>query len=478
MDPTTFFTGKQNAMIIVQTAVAICDFIGHLVRILTRPVYQRDFNWSEHKVSNFLLTIMTSGYVQPLLLYEYDYADEKPEGKKSEMVDGQHRAESIKAFITGKPITDKKGRSIMAYLKYEGYYLFYEEVADENNHIKKWEKETGNKATYFTIDQRQKFVDYEVRLETCKSRLMLEQRRRLFDSLQEGVPVRNSDKDKNKMECAVVRELNTGYPKWEDDYKANYMPLLTSCAVQNRLYCVVRLYAIFVDPVSGGRNEDKFWTDKEIKDKISNNGLLQRGRAGDFKAKMDEVYENMRQLKARIPDAKYTPIQLFALCVGVFTDRPNLVDRCASYITVKGKKKKNKDVVNNKDTKSWWFDFRYKEVEGDVMAYYHETLSLLESSPIPEPPSSPSRGQRKWGDCTREKVWRQYVGESENGECSFDFCKKELTRKGKWERGHDIPHSKDGSSSDMSNLNVICKECNRKQGTQTRTEFEISQRPV
>ena len=478
MDPSTFFPGRQNAMIIVQTAVLISDFIGHLVRILTRPVYQRDFNWNERKVSNFLLTIMTSGYVQPLLLYEYGDEDEKIEGNDSEIIDGQHRALSIQAFMTGEPIIDKKGKSIMAYLKHEGHYLFYAKHDTEDNPIKKWEDETGNKPTYFTKEQQKKFRDYKLRLETCNSRLTLERRRSLFDSLQEGVPVRNSDKDKNNMGCAVVNELNTDYPTWESDYKTNYMPLLTSCAVQNRLYCVVRLYAIFVDP-DAGRNKDKFWTDKEIKDKIANNSLLPRGRAGEFKAKMDEVYETMRQLKELKPGAKYTPIQLFTLCVGVFNDARNLVEKCASYITVKGKKKKNTAVTENKDTKSWWFDERYRDVESDVMAYYHETRSFLESSaPPPPPPPEPPSGPRKWGACTPKNVWRHYFSEHEEGNCSFDFCNKALTRKGKWERGHDIPHSKGGSSSDMSNLYVVCKDCNRKQGTQTRAEFERSQMHV
>jgi len=481
MDPSTFFPGRQNAMIIVQSAVLISDFIGHLVRILTRPVYQRDFNWNEHKVSNFLLTIMTSGYVQPLLLYEYGDEDEKIEGNDSEIIDGQHRALSIQAFMRGEPIIDKKGKSIMAYLKYEGHYLFYAKHDTEENPIKKWEKETDNKATYFTKQQQKKFSDYKLRLETCNSRLTLERRRLLFDSLQEGVPVRNSDKDKNNVRSAVVNELNADYPTWESDYKTNYMPLLTSCAVQNRLYCIVRLYAIFVHPEKADPGDpDNFCTDKEIKDKIANNRFLPRGKAAEFKAKMDQVYETMRQLKERIPGAKYTPIQLFSLCIGVFTDKPNLVERCASYITVKGKKKKNTAVTENKDTKSWWFDERYRHDQDDVMTYYNETRSFLESSsPIPEPESKPSRGQRKWGDCTRENVWSNYFGENEYGTCAFECCKKPVGRDTKgWERGHNIPHSKGGSSSDVSNLYVVCKDCNRKQGTQTRAEFERSQMPV
>lgn len=483
MDPSTFFPGIQNTMIIVQTAVLISDFIGHLVRILTRPVYQRDFNWNEQKVSNFLLTIMTSGYVQPLLLYKYNTGDEKIEGKESEMIDGQHRALSIQAFVTGNPIINNKGKPIMAYLEYEGHYLFYKELEtdnDDNNPIKKWAKETKNIATYLTEEQRIKFDDYELRLETCKSRLTLERRRLLFDSLQEGVPVRNSDKDKNNVRSAVVNELNTDYPTWEDDYKANYMPLLTSCAVKNVLYCVVRLYAISVDP----KKADNLWTDKEIKNKIADNKFLPIGKASEFKAKMDQVYETMRQLKARALGAKYTPIQLFALCLGVFNGKPNLVDRCAFYITSgKGKKKyNNTSVVRNKCHETWWFEDRYKDVKDDVMAYYQETRSFLESSaPLPPPPPpapEPPSGPRKWGACTPKNVWRRYFGESEEGNCSFDFCNKALTRKGKWERGHDIPHSKGGSSSDMSNLYVVCKDCNRKQGTQTRAEFERSQMPV
>jgi len=319
-------------------------------------------------------------------------------------------------------------------------------------------------------------------LETVKSRLTLERRRFLFDSLQEGVPVRNSDKDKNNVRSAVVNELNADYPTWDSDYKTNYMPLLTSCAVQNKLYCVLRLYAIFVQPEKADPGDpDNFWTDTEIKNKIANNRFPAKGMVAEFKAKMDQVYETMRQLKARALGAKYTPIQLFALCLGVFNGKPNLVDRCAFYITSgKGKKKDNTDVLRNKCHATWWFDDRYRNEENHIMSYYQETRSFLVSSaplppaPAPEPPSGP----RKWGaSCAPKKVWRHYFGENEEGNCSFDFCNKALKLKGKWERGHDIPHSK-GGSTDMSNLYVICKDCNRKQGTQTRAEFERSQMPV
>jgi len=46
---------------------------------------------------------MKSGYVQPLLLYEYGDEDEKPKNIVSEIIDGQHRALSIQAFKTGDP---------------------------------------------------------------------------------------------------------------------------------------------------------------------------------------------------------------------------------------------------------------------------------------------------------------------------------------------------------------------------------------
>lgn len=191
----------------------------------------------------------------------------------------------------------------------------------------------------------------------------------------------------------------------------------------------------------------------------------------------------MRQLKELKPGAKYTPMQLFALCLGVFNGKPNLVDRCAFYNITSGKGKKkynNTSVVRNKCHETWWFEARLTDVKDDIMAYYQETRSFLESSaPLPPPPApEPPSGPRKWGACTPKNVWRHYFGEHEEGNCSFDFCNKALTRKGKWERGHDIPHSKGGSSSDMSNLYVVCKDCNRKQGTQTRAEFERSQMHV
>mgnify|MGYP000565969110 FL=1 len=125
VDPSTFFSGARRSMDIKQSS----ESIGHFVEktfdnILTRPTYQRGFNWNEVKVSNFIMTIMMCGYVQPLLLYRY-HEDDVIEDKKFEIIDGQQRAASIKAFMKGEPIIGKKHKQIMAYVKKDGYYMFY-----------------------------------------------------------------------------------------------------------------------------------------------------------------------------------------------------------------------------------------------------------------------------------------------------------------------------------------------------------------
>jgi len=449
------------------------ESIGHFVEktfdnILTRPTYQRGFNWNEVKVSNFIMTIMMCGYVQPLLLYRY-HEDDVIEDKKFEIIDGQHRAASIKAFMKGEPIIGKKHKQIMAYVKKDGYYMFY----NKTKHVEEWEKKTGHKATYFTDGQREKFTEYDVNYETCRSRLTLEERRRLFGSLQEGVPVRNSDKLKNNMDCEIVKQLNEDYPSWEKDYITNYLPLLTSNKEQNRLFCVIRLYAIFDNPTNAKIYRDL--TDIDIRKKITDLALPSRTRpANEFKNIMDIVYARMAELKET--DTKYTPMQLFALCTEIFENQYNavqLTERCKDFI----EKGKNIDVKANKQTKSLWFDDVDKNIKQHIAGAYYEKCKefLLTSRSKDISPSSPDR--RKWGKCTREFVWATYNGERERGICYT--CDTEVVRTSLgWERGHNIAHSVGGSSCDIDNLKVICKNCNNKQGTQTFAEFKKSQEPV
>jgi 5-methylcytosine-specific restriction endonuclease McrA len=59
----------------------------------------------------------------------------------------------------------------------------------------------------------------------------------------------------------------------------------------------------------------------------------------------------------------------------------------------------------------------------------------------------------------REEVWRRYIGTNYETKCTIGWCTNKITPFD-YEVGHNIPHSKGGSST-IENLRPICSRCNK-----------------
>ena len=59
----------------------------------------------------------------------------------------------------------------------------------------------------------------------------------------------------------------------------------------------------------------------------------------------------------------------------------------------------------------------------------------------------------------REEVWRKYIGTQYESKCTVVWCTNKITPFD-YEVGHNIPHSKGGTSS-VDNLRPICSRCNK-----------------
>ena len=429
---------------------------------LMQPSYQRGITWTEAKVDKFINTIMCDEYVPPVLLYKYPEALGDIE---FESIDGQHRMESIKAFREAAPMINKKGTEIPAYVKSGDIYMFYKETEYTRN----WQIKMGYSVEYLDERQQKKFDRFRLSIQVYNNELTLDERRRIFANLQEGVPVRNSDKLKNTVDGKLVSELNE--IDWESPYKEHYMSLLTSCREQNRLFCIVRLRMIF----ENSENTDEYcrMIDSSIKRGIEKGRFLAQGNIGKFDDVMTKVYGALVQLKGIHPGAKYTPIQVFALVLEIFKSHEEpekvdrLVERCATYIV--NEKGKNYDVNNNEfNNKTLWFDAKYP-IECAI-AYTNKCREYLSSSDAPI--AAQISGKRKYNKSTsRTAVWeKRFFGET-IGNCFC--CHKTLKNTGvNWDRGHDLAHSNGGSDTDIANLEVVCKKCNLEQGTRTLLEFK------
>jgi hypothetical protein len=464
MNPSDFFPeSTRNKVIELNTCSVKSVHEDWYPYTLMQPSFQRGLTWPEAKVDKFINTIMRDEYVPPVLLYKYPQSEVNGV-VEYESIDGQHRLESIRAFREAAPIVRKNGKSIPAYVKVGDIYLFYKET----DYTRSWKTETGNRVEYLDERQQKKFDRFKLSIQVYNSELTLDERRRIFANLQEGVPVRNSDKLKNTVDGKLVSELNE--IDWEAPYKEHYMSLLTSCREQNRLFCVVRLRMIFANP----ERADEYcrMLDKTIKNGIEKETFEAQGNIDEFDDVMTKVYGAFVQLKGIHPGAKYTPIQIFALVLEIFKSHEEpekvdrLVERCASYIV--NDKGKNRDVIENKINKTLWFDDKFP-VDGAIR-YLKECREYLSSSDAPIAPKISTK--RKYSkNTTKKAVWdKRFCGET-SGNCFC--CDKILKNTGaNWDRGHDLAHSKGGSDTDINNFEVVCKKCNSEQGTRTLLEFK------
>ena len=80
---------------------SLIDLLGNYYNgINTRPIYQRNIRWSQHSMNDFIKTVMNNGFVPGLILYKIDEHERllNNDNKRLEMVDGQHRIYTLKAF--------------------------------------------------------------------------------------------------------------------------------------------------------------------------------------------------------------------------------------------------------------------------------------------------------------------------------------------------------------------------------------------
>ena len=288
------------------------------------PGYQRLFDWDKKATSRFLLTVLTGGYIPPLLLASLDE-------EEFEILDGQHRNASIRAFRDGTFITNKKGKDVPVYIKtmIDGVstFVFYAKTtateAFAGKHVN---------TSFFNQIDKETFDAYLVGIQTFVAPMGEVEKRRIFNCLQGGKPVRNSDKDKNEMDSAFVRMLFVGRD-YEQQVVAEYLPSITSKMSQNRVYLLAR-YALLALGAVGA----KFVDDTTIKKVLINSGY--DGMIQDHPNKVTMVHTKIQHMlgevakvRKHLSGAKLTPHQMFAFCCETFEagyDSSTMVARVSS----------------------------------------------------------------------------------------------------------------------------------------------------
>lgn len=436
-------------------------------RINTRPVYQRHIRWAPSAMNDFIGTVMNNGLVPGIIMYQLAMDEKvgKNEGKTFEMVDGQHRLFTLKAFMDSTiQVLPHIKKPFVVHWNYEWFNendevqyskVFYKETDDVNE----WCHENKVNACYLSDEEREYFDNFGVNVTIIRSKLSLDQRREIFMSLQKGIPVRNSDFLKNKTDCKLVAFMSEN--SYENMMTDVFYEHCYKKATKYWVHWVSRCFLLYKHyhgicygkklnslPVS----ETFLLEDKQIKNLIEINSPEFNPRDVEVIHEFDDVFRAFIEFLQRFQECcRLNPTQLFVLFYVLCDDSKNH-DIILSHIPYLAK------VGSTKDKKQMW---ESKDVKEPRREYFNKCLqqfhSIVDVAPLYD--------DRQIPKALRKRVWAKCV----DGLCFC--CEEEEIDKNTFEAGHIVARDIGGQIS-IDNLVPICFTCNRSMGTRNLYEYK------
>lgn len=446
--------------------------------INTQPVYQRHIRWAPTAMNDFIGTVMNNGLVPGLIMYELRSDDDRTgrnEGKSFEMVDGQHRLFTLRAFMDSTiQILPHIKKEFVVYWDYETIQedgsvhhsqIFYQRTDDVETFCR------DNKFTpqYLTSDEKAYFDRFSVNLTLIRSKLTMNQRREIFMSLQKGIPVRNSDFLKNKTDCKLVAFMSENC--YEEMMTDVFLEHCYKKASNYWIHWVCRcflLYKRYHGLFTGSQSEYNakpvseifLIEDKTIKKLIEANHYIFNPRTSEEIENIHEFDDVFRTfigfLKRFGEEQKLNPTQIFALFY-VLCDETKDHDVMLShvwYLSKEGSTKRKKSLWESHDEREprrQYFNSCFKQLSG-----------ITERAlPLDERPISKQLRKLVWEKC-------------DNGLCLI--CEDEEITEKNFEAGH-IDARALGGQTVLDNLIPICFACNRGMGTRNAYEYKRDMYP-
>jgi len=449
----------------------------YFLKINSRPVYQRHIRWSPAAMNDFIGTVMNNGLVPGLIMYQLspDERSGKNEGKTFEMVDGQHRLFTLKAFMdsTRQSLPHIKNPFIVHW-NYEfenenGEIQSCQVFYNDSEEVREWCKDNKIVNYQFLTDEEKEYFDtFGINLTLIRSKLTLNQRREIFMSLQKGIPVRNSDFLKNKTDCKLVAFMSENcYEEmmtntfFEHCYKkaSNYwVHWVSRC-----FFLYKRFHKICKDPKYNEVpiSEIFLLEDKQIKKLIEVNSPefnprtdQEIGYIHDF----DDVFRAFIAFLQQINDEYYNrlnPTQIFALFYVLCDDSKDtsIILSHIPYLSREGQARNKRSLWESRDER------------GPRREYFNKCLAQLNSITERALPLD----DRQISKALRKLVWQKCV----DGQC--EICEDEITEK-EFETGHIVARAL-GGQTEIENLIPICFACNRGMGTRNAYEYKKDMYP-
>ncbi len=433
-------------------------------RIETRPVYQRNIRWKPSAMNDFIETVMNNGLVPGLIMYQLS-ADERTENKSFEMVDGQHRLFTLKAFVdsTYNHLPHINTPFIVhwnyEYANEEGEIQYQKVFYKETPDVIEWCQKKQFTPCFLSDEEVDYFDNFGLNITIIRSKITLNQRREIFMSLQRGIPVRNSDLLKNKTQCKLVAFMTEN--SYEDKmnnvflercYKkptAYWVHWASRCfLLYNRYHGTCYSEKLNTLPVS----ETFLYEDKEITKLIERNGCQLNPRDHSVIQDFDYVFNNFIEFLKKFEEGcKLNPTQIFALFYVLCDDTKNR-DYILTHIPYLAKE------GNAKGKKNLWESKDKKEPRREYFSNCLETFSSIEHPAAPYDESQPSKK-------LRNNVFDKCI----DGLCLC--CEDNTIDQHCFEVGHIVARVIGGQTS-IDNLVPICFNCNRSMGIRNFHEYK------
>lgn len=423
--------------------------------IILKPIYQRHIRWSKDAMNDFIGTIMNNGLVPGIILYEIKKEDknEKNKNKNYEVVDGQHRLFTIKAFYdsTFQICAHIKKRFIVFWNYQPDIQVFYRDTPD----VREWCIE-NEKTPYFLNEEEKTYFDsFVINITKITSKVSLEQRREIFMSLQKGIPVRNSDLLKNKTDCKFISFINNGI--YEEMMTDTFIPHCTKNSPKYWVNWLTRCFILFQAYKQKGSSPNAdpsiayIITDKVIDKWIkSNNKYL--NPEDQILYDFDDIFRAFIEFlkNEQLIEVKFNPTQIFALFYCFCNDNIDL-DIIITHMVYFAKE------GNDKIKKKMWESNTESESR---KIYFNECIEQIFSMTIPASPKDTISIPKS----LKKEVWNK----CSNNKCQI--CNKYID-KNTFETGHIRARALGGKST-IENLIPICFDCNRCMGIKDPFEYK------
>jgi len=448
----------------------ICDLLreSYFDKITLRPVYQRNIRWSPLAMNDFISTIMDNGLVPGIIMYQLqqDEKNGKNEGKSFEMVDGQHRIYTLKAFVESRyqylPHISKPFivfwpyKNILEDGSVEYLNVFYQETTD----VIEWCRENKINPLFLSNEEKEHLDHFGINVTLIRERLSLEQRREIFMSLQKGIPVRNSDFLKNKTDNKLIAFMS------ENNYEQMMTTFVEHCYkkasnfwihwVCRCFFLFKRFKGLFEKSEFNIQSESEIFLieDKQYKKLIDINSPELNPKDINIIYDFDDVFRAFIEFLCHF-ESKLNPTQIFAMFY-VLCDTSKDVDIISShipYISREGYHKENRTMWESKEKKE------------PRRIYFNQCLEQFRMINKQAAPFD----DRQISKALKKLVWEKCI----NNKC--EICEDEIS-KTDFEAGHIVARAM-GGQINIDNLIPICFTCNRSMGIRNAYEFKRDEFP-